>query len=99
MRLEQGTPPNNKNNKPDSAEDFIASADYPSTRYFQVHFQHLYEVIEALKEQITEANRQIATQNEILQALLQQSDLAPISSDRKPLKPRRNGNNPSAFNK
>jgi len=99
MRLEQGTPQSHKNIKPDSAEDFIRSTDYPSTRYFQVHFQHLYEVIEALKEQIAESNRQIAVQNEVLQSLLQQSDLAPISSDRKTAKPRRNGNNPPAFNK
>lgn len=35
-------------------------AAYPSARYFQVHFQHLHQLIESLKEQVQEANRQLA---------------------------------------
>lgn len=33
---------------------------YPSSRYFQIHFQHLHQLIEGLKEQVQETNRQLA---------------------------------------
>jgi len=33
---------------------------YPSPRYFQVHFQHLSQMIERMEEQLQETNRQLA---------------------------------------
>ncbi|NJD07194.1 MAG: hypothetical protein FIA97_11970 [Methylococcaceae bacterium] len=33
---------------------------FPNSRYFQVHFEHLYELINELKAQLIAANHQIA---------------------------------------
>jgi hypothetical protein len=33
---------------------------YPSARYFQIHFEHLYELLADLKKQLDETNAQIA---------------------------------------
>lgn len=33
---------------------------FPNSRYFQVHFEHLYELINELKAQLVAANHQIA---------------------------------------
>ena len=89
MRLEQGTPPGKSHAKVETARDFMDSMDYPSTRYFQIHFQHLYEMIETLQQQVNEANRQIAAQNEILRAIPHQTGELPDS--RKPARQSRNG--------
>lgn len=93
MRLEQGQPTGKGHAKPEAASaDGNLPMDYPSTRYFQIHFQYLYELIEALKEQLLEANRQIAAQNEILRVVLQKPDEFPCAAcqrleDEKPPKP------------
>ena len=71
MRLKQVQHPEKKHGKQENAEDCIAPMDYPSTRYFQIHFQFLHEQIENLKEQLQEANSHIAAQNEILQKILE----------------------------
>jgi hypothetical protein len=71
LRLEQGK--NRRPSQKQSKEDTETSVDYPSPRYFQIHFHYLYELIEALKDQVQEANRQIALQNEIIQNLLHHS--------------------------
>jgi len=93
MRLEQGNPPGKNHAKTETTGDFTVSMEYPSTRYFQIHFQHLYEVIETLQQQVYEANRQIAAQNEILRTVLRQTDELPGSTGRKPAKQGRNGKN------
>lgn len=79
MRLEQGPSPK-KNAKKQAAQEvpLPPDSDYPSTRYFQVHFQYLYETLESLKEQVQEANRQIAAQNQALRNL---SRAQPSDSD------------------
>lgn len=51
-------------------------ADYPSTRYFQVHFEYLQAAIDTLREQLTEASRQIAQQNEMLRSVLSRPEQA-----------------------
>lgn len=37
-----------------------ADVPFPSSRYFQVHFEYLYELIDDLKQQLEKTNRQIA---------------------------------------
>ena len=93
MRLEQGAPSGKGQVKPEMTAE---PTDYPSTRYFQIHFQHLYDVIETLKEQLHEANRQIAVQNEILRTVLQATDNSADGLGHPPINPRRNGKNPSS---
>jgi hypothetical protein len=77
MRLEQGKTSQKRYAKEEAPVNFDAPADYPSTRYFQIHFQHLYELVESLKNQVAESNRQIAAQHEILRNLLQKTDAQP----------------------
>lgn len=33
---------------------------FPSSRYFQIHFEHLYELIDDLRQQLEKTNRQMA---------------------------------------
>lgn len=80
------------------AGDFGGPTDYPSTRYFQIHFQHLHDAIEILKQQVHEANRQIAQQNEILRTVMEQTDELPGSASRPPAKPQRQKNPSLASN-
>lgn len=51
-------------------------ACFPSARYFQVHFEYLYETINELKQQVYEANQQIA----ILQQQLQIQSMGDIQN-------------------
>lgn len=89
MRLEQGKPEKCQG-KPEAAEDFVMHIDYPSSRYFQIHFQHLYEALNALQQQMHEANRQIAEQNRILRTAFKQTEGCEGGTSRKPAKTGRN---------
>lgn len=42
-------------------------ASFPSARYFQVHFEYLHETINDLKQQVDQANQQIAELQQQLQ--------------------------------
>lgn len=68
-------------------------ADYPSTRYFQVHFEYLQAAIDTLREQLTEASRQIAQQNEMLRSVLNRPEQAKPSYEREPAKRKDNSHN------
>jgi hypothetical protein len=74
MRLELETEMARFHEDKERVDDSDAPLNYPTPRYFQVHFQYLYELIESLTKQIQEANRQIAAQNELMQNLRQESD-------------------------
>ena len=74
MRLEQKNKSDKGHDKMEAPKDFKEKLNYPSTRYFQIHFQYLHELIESLKEHISESNRKIAAQNEIIQNILLQPD-------------------------
>jgi hypothetical protein len=74
MRLEQKKNGGRGREHPQATKDAEDTAKYPSPRYFQIHFQYLHELIEALKEQVQESNRLIAAQNEIIKHALQQSE-------------------------
>jgi hypothetical protein len=37
-----------------------SSLRYPSARYFQIHFEHVYELLADLKQQLDETQAQIA---------------------------------------
>lgn len=61
------------NNKPTrtKAKKLTAEAleaSFPSSRYFQVHFEYLHETINDLKQQIGTANQKIADLQQQLQA-------------------------------
>ncbi len=43
-------------------------SNFPSARYFQVHFEYLHETISELKQQVNQANQQIAELQRQLQA-------------------------------
>ncbi|MFA5985451.1 MAG: hypothetical protein WC782_15645 [Methylococcaceae bacterium] len=45
---------------PNNYQKTQAGPDFPSARYFQVHFQYLHEIIGDLKTQVDKANQQIA---------------------------------------
>jgi len=50
---------------PKQARDIAAHAlepdpHFPNSRYFQIHFEHLYGLIDELKHQLITANQQIA---------------------------------------
>jgi hypothetical protein len=74
MRLEREKEVARFHENKERADDSDAPINYPTPRYFQIHFQYLYELIESLTQQIQEANRQIAAQNELMQNVLQASD-------------------------
>lgn len=77
MRLEQGKALQKHQAKKEAPAGPGVEADYPSTRYFQIHFQHLYELVESLRAQVQEASRQIAAQNEMLRHLPPKSGAQP----------------------
>ena len=43
-----------------AAKSLETDPHFPNSRYFQVHFEHLYELINELKAQLIAANHQIA---------------------------------------
>ncbi|MDD1621780.1 MAG: hypothetical protein LUQ11_09885 [Methylococcaceae bacterium] len=51
---------------------------FPTVRYFQIHFEHLHELIDDLRMQIQQANQQIA---ELQQQLHGRSTLARIGPE------------------
>lgn len=53
---------------------------FPTVRYFQIHFEHLHELIDDLRAQVQQANQQIAE----LQQQLGRSSPARANAERKP---------------
>lgn len=63
----------------DNQTDSPIEPDFPSVRYFQIHFEYLHETIDELRRQVDQANQQIA---ELQQQLQGRSVLAGISPER-----------------
>ncbi len=75
MRLEQHKiDDDNKHEKSKPTEQSDCALEYPSPRYFQVHFQYLYEMVESLIQEVREANQQIVAQKELMHHFLRQPE-------------------------
>jgi hypothetical protein len=85
-----------KKEQPVDADNSEETA-FPSARYFQVHFQHLSQLIENLQLQLQETNRQL---NELRQAQQPSSSFVKPTIEEKVKRRslRMNGNNPPKNN-
>jgi hypothetical protein len=63
-----------------AAKSLETDPHFPNSRYFQVHFEHLYELIDELKAQLIAANHQIAQLQRLQDGQAQpQKDSSPIN--------------------
>lgn len=58
-----------------SAADRTVGNPFPSSRYFQIRFEYLHEVLAELKRQLDEANSQIVALHARLDTLTEKSDV------------------------
>jgi len=64
-----------------------ADRHFPSSRYFQIHFEHLYELIDDLKRQLEKTNQQVAALQQPADRHIdiQEADTTPLNTVFKPI--------------
>lgn len=54
---------------PAALESTPSAPPFPSSRYFQIHFEYLHEIIGGLQQHVAETNRQMALLQQRLDAI------------------------------